>query len=136
LVTLGSRESGTTRRAATSATIPTGRFTRNTQRQLAVTSRPPNTGPAAAASPATADQIRTYASRFAAGIAPSSSPSEVGVSAAAPAACNTRNATSHHRPGAAAHATLASVNTSRPRENIRLRPILSASRPNGTSSAA
>ena len=41
------------------AKIPTGTLTRKTQRQLAVTSRPPSTGPVAAASPATADQIRT-----------------------------------------------------------------------------
>jgi hypothetical protein len=89
-----------------------------------------------AASPATADQIRTYATRLSAGTAASSSPSEVGVSAAAPAAWSTRNATSHHSPGATAQAALATVNTPRPSVNIRLRPTLSASRPNGTSSAA
>ncbi len=47
--TAGSDESGTRRAAATRAITPTGRLTRNTQRHDAPTSRPPATGPAAAA---------------------------------------------------------------------------------------
>ena len=51
--------SGRRRQPTTRAATPTGRLTRNTQRQLAATSRPPTTGPTAAARPPTAVQART-----------------------------------------------------------------------------
>src|SRR5262249_13233245 len=122
--------------AATKAMIPTGRLTRNTQRQLAVTSRPPSTGPAAAATADTVDQIRTYGTRLSGAAEAISRPSEVGGSAAAPADCTKRNPTSPHSRGAAAQAALATVNSASPDRNMFLRPTLSARRPNGTSSAA
>ena len=50
---------GSRRQPTTSASSPTGTLTRNTQRQLAATSSPPTTGPAAAAMPPTAVHVRT-----------------------------------------------------------------------------
>src|SRR4051794_3376393 len=85
---------GRRRQPTTSAASPMGTLTRNTQRQLAATSRPPTTGPAAAARPPTAVHVRTAPGRRSAGVAARSKPSDVGVRSAAPAACTTRNATS------------------------------------------
>lgn len=135
-VTALSRESGTSRMAATRARTPMGMFTRNTQRQDALTSRPPTTGPAAAARAPTAAHTRTARTRSSGGVAASSSPRLVGVSAAAPAACSTRAATSHHKPVPTAHAALAAVKIANPARKPALRPKRSANRPNGTSRAA
>ena len=55
---------------------------------------------------------------------------------APPAACTTRAATSVSTEGATAQRTEAPVKVARPSRNIRLRPMRSASRPAGTSSAA
>ena len=55
---------------------------------------------------------------------------------AAPAPWITRAAISVPTDGAAAHAAEASVNSTMPAENVRLRPIRSATRPAGTSNAA
>jgi len=51
--------SGSRRQPTARAAIPTGRFTRNTHRQLAATNSPPTTGPIAAARPPIAVQART-----------------------------------------------------------------------------
>ena len=51
--------SGSFSQPATRAATPIGTLTRNTQRQLAVTSSPPTTGPSAAARPPIAVQVRT-----------------------------------------------------------------------------
>ena len=93
---------------------PMGRFTTNTQRQSTCTSRPPTTGPAAAASPPTAAQLRVARVRRSAGTVASSSASDVGSCAAAPVACTTRASTSAQRVGAAAQASEARVNTATP----------------------
>jgi hypothetical protein len=130
------RASGNVSAAITNATKPIGTLTRKTHRQDAATNSPPATGPAAAARPPVAAQIRTARVRRAAGTAVISRPRLVGVSAAAPTACKPRNATSGHRPGLSAHAALPMTNTARPSRNPAFWPYRSASRPNGTSSAA
>ncbi len=76
------------------AARPIGTLTKKTQRQLAATSRPPTTGPSAAASPPTAVQPRTAPWRRSGEVVASTRPSEVGVSSAAPAAWTIRKATS------------------------------------------
>ena len=93
------------------ATRPIGTLTRKIQRQLAVTSTPPTTGPSAAARPPIAVQVRTAPPRRSGGKDASSRPSEVGVISAAPAACTTRNATSVSTLLAAAQAAEAAVNS-------------------------
>src|SRR6185436_8708314 len=65
-----------------------------------------------------------------------SSPSEVGKSSAAPAAWRTRAATRKPTDGAAAHAADAAVKRLMPIRNARFRPVRSAQRPAGISSAA
>src|SRR5580658_9359584 len=52
-----SRLSGTTRRASTTAATPTGTLIQNTQRQFTWTRLPPITGPSAAPSAPSADQV-------------------------------------------------------------------------------
>src|SRR5258706_16248194 len=69
-----------------------GTLTRNTQRQLAVTRRPPITGPRAAASPPMAVQVRTAPPRRSGGDEASTRPRGGGGSRAAPAAWTRRNA--------------------------------------------
>ena len=135
-LTARSRESGTTRRATTSAAIPTGTLTMKTQRQDACTSRPPTTGPKAAASAPVAAQMRTARTLPASGVEASSRPNDVGVSAAAPTACRPRKRTSVQRSWLAAQAALAAVNSASPARNPGSRPYRSASRPRGTSRAA
>ncbi len=59
--------SGSRSQPAASAARPIGTFTKKTQRQLSVTSRPPATGPSAAAMPPAAVQARTAPPRRCAG---------------------------------------------------------------------
>ena len=113
--------SGSRRHAAISAATPIGTFTRNTHRQLAATSRPPTAGPSAAANPPTAVHVRTAPCRRSAGNVARISPSDVGVSSAAPAAWRTRNATNIGRLVAAAHAAEAATKTATPSMNPRSR---------------
>ena len=113
--------SGSRRHAAIRAAIPIGTFTRNTHRQLAATSIPPTAGPSAAANPPTAVQVRTALWRRSAGNVARISPSDVGVSSAAPAAWTTRKAISIGRLVAAAHAADAATNTATPTMNPRSR---------------
>lgn len=80
----GWRTSRSTRQPATSAAKPTGTLTRNTQRQLACTSRPPSGGPAAAAIPPTAAHAPMATCRRSGGNSGSSSPSDAGIKSAAP----------------------------------------------------
>jgi hypothetical protein len=127
---------GSTRTLAISAIAATGTFTRNTHRQLAATSAPPSTGPSAAAAPPTDVQPRIAPVRLSGGAAASSRPSEAGISSAPPAAWTTRAATSTQTLPAAAQAAEASANTTTPARNAARRPIRSAARPAGTSSAA
>src|SRR5439155_14218657 len=135
-VTDGSREVGTHTAAAASAANPTGTLTMNTQRQDASTSTPPTAGPSAAATAPVAAQMRTDRCRCTGGVDATTSPRLAGVSNAAPAACTTRQTTSHHTPSLAAQAALAAVNTASPSRQPPLRPYRSAMRPAGTSSAA
>jgi hypothetical protein len=113
-----------------------GTLTRNTQCQLAATSAPPITGPSAAAAPPTEVQALIVPARLSGRAAASSRPSDAGISSAPPAAWTTRATTSTQTSGAAAHAADASPKTIIPVMNAARRPIKSAARPAGTSSAA
>ena len=132
----GSRLSGTTRTASTTAASPTGTLIQNTQRQLTCTRVPPMTGPSAAPSAPRADQVPMAFGRAGAGTAASSSDSDAGTIAPAPAAWTTRAAISAPTPGARPHSTEPTVNPASPATNSRRRPIRSAQRPAGTSTAA
>ncbi len=113
------------------------RLTKNTQRHPAAsTSAPPSDGPSAAATAPVAPQMPVAVARCASGNSGSSRASEVGTSAAAPAAWTTRAATRTSTVGARPAAAEAARNVSRPAMNIRRRPTRSATRPAGTSSAA
>src|SRR3984885_15178884 len=125
-----------TRRPATTAIATIGTLTRNTQCQLAATSAPPTTGPSAAAAPPTEVQALIVPVRFSGRAAASSRPSEAGISSAPPAAWTTRAATSTQTSGATAQAADARPKTTIPVRNAARRPIRSAARPAGTSSAA
>ncbi len=112
---------GSCRQPTTSASRPIGTLTKNTHRQLASTSSPPMTGPRAAAKPPAAVHVRTAPCRRSAGKLARTSPSEVGVSSAAPAACTTRNATNIGRLLAAPHAAEAATNSATPSRKPRSR---------------
>ncbi len=114
----------------------TGRLTRKTSRQLALTSRPPSGGPAAAATPPTAAQMPIAVGRRWGSNSGSSSASEVGIRNAAPIAWITRAATSVGAEGAAPQRSDPSAKTISPPMKARRRPKRSASAPAGTSSAA
>src|SRR5579863_9601274 len=121
---------------ATTASTTTGTLTRNTQCQLTATRAPPSTGPSAAAAPPTEVHALMVPVRFSGRAAASSRPREAGMSSAPPAAWTTRAATSTQTSGAAAQAAEARPNTTIPVRNAARRPIRSAARPAGTSSAA
>ena len=111
----GLRLSTSDRRAATSATRPTGMFTRNAQRQLPHSTRaPPIGGPSPAATAALAPQRPTACARRDEGNASMTSASEAGTSIAAPRAWRTRARTSQSTDPAAAHRTDATTNSARP----------------------
>src|ERR1700758_3847642 len=118
------------------AASPTGTLIQNTQRQLTWTRLPPITGPSAAPSAPSADQVPRAFARPAAGTAASRSDNDAGTIAPAPAAWMTRAAISSPTPGASPHSTDPAVNPASPATNTRRRPIRSAHRPAGTSTAA
>src|SRR6516165_6816313 len=132
----GSRLSGTTRTASTAATSPTGTLIQNTQRQLTWTRLPPITGPSAAPSAPSADQVPRAFARAAAGTAASSKDSDAGTIRPAPTAWTTRAAISAATPGASPHSSEPRVKVTRPASSTRRRPTRSAHRPAGTSTAA
>ncbi len=114
----------------------TGTLMRKIQRQLDSTSSPPSTGPPPAATPPTPAHIPTAVPRCCGGNTDSASPREVGISTAAPAACSARQAISAGSPGATAHPSDATPNTTSPARNNSRRPMPSAARPAGSSSVA
>ena len=132
----GSRISGSTRNVAASAIAASGTLTMKIQCQLTCVSRPPSGGPDAAPTAPRAAQAPIAAARRRGGIDGSSSPSEVGVTAAAPAPCRTRAAIRNPSDGDAAHSAEPVPNAASPAANTRRRPMTSPSLPNGTSSAA
>src|ERR1700722_8658697 len=115
---------------------PTGRLIQNTQRQLACTRLPPITGPRAAPSAPSADHVPMARARPAPGTAASSSDSEAGTMSPAPMAWTTRKAISAPTPGTRPHSSDPRLNATSPAVNTRRRPIRSAHRPAGTSTAA
>ncbi len=119
----GARLSVRVRFEASSARIPIGRFTRNASRQLLMsTSTPPSDGPSPAASAAEALHRATPCVRSGPGNACSTSASDAGTRIAAPRAWSTRAAIRNATLGAAEHSTEASVNSTMPHSNSRLRP--------------
>jgi hypothetical protein len=128
--------SGTTRTARTTAASPTGTLIQNTQRQLSCTRLPPITGPRAAPRAPRADQVPRALVRTDGGTAASRSESDAGTIAPAPAAWMTRATISAATPGASPHSTDPAVNPASPATKSRRRPIRSAHRPAGTSTAA
>ena len=94
------------------------------------------TGPSAAPRAPRADQVPMAFARACAGTAPSRSDSDAGTIAPAPAAWMTRAAISAPTPGASPHRTDPRVNPASPPTNSLRRPIRSAHRPAGTSTAA
>ena len=108
---------GSTAAPAINVARPIGRLTTNTQRQSISTSRPPTTGPAAAARPPTAAHPRVAAVRRSSVTVASSRAKEVGSCAAAPTAWTTRASTSTHSVGATAQPIEATVKTTTPPRN-------------------
>ena len=118
------------------AASPTGTLIQNTQRQLTSTRLPPITGPSAPPSAPRADQVPRAFGRAGAGTAASSRDRDAGTIAPAPAAWMTRAAISAATPGASPHSSDPALNAASPATNSRRRPIRSAHRPAGTSTAA
>ena len=118
------------------AASPTGRLTQNTQRQLISTRLPPITGPSAAPRAPRADQVPSAFARAGAGTAASRSDSDAGTITPAPTAWMTRAAISAATPGASPHSSDPTLNAASPATSARRRPIRSAHRPAGTSTAA
>src|SRR6202034_3555321 len=108
---------GRCRHPTARAMIPTGTLTRNTHLQLMATSRPPTTGPRAAATPPVAVQVRTALLRPSGGNDARTRLREVGVRRAAQAACTRRNATSIPTLVEAAQAAEAAVKMATPNRN-------------------
>ena len=134
--TCSSLLSGTTRAASSTAASPTGRLIQNTHRQLSCTRLPPITGPRAAPSAPSADQVPIACERAAGGTEASSSDSDAGTIRPAPVACTTRAAISTVTPGASPQHSDPAEKTTSPATNSRRRPTRSAHRPAGTSTAA
>ena len=128
--------SGTTLAASRTAARPTGRLIQNTHRQLICTRLPPMTGPSAAPSAPSADQVPMARARPAAGTDASKSDREAGTMRPAPAAWMTRAAISAATPGATPHSSEPRLKAASPAMNSRRRPTRSAHRPAGTSTAA
>src|ERR1700748_728459 len=101
--TFGSLLSGTTRAARNTAATPTGTLIQKTQRQSICTRAPPITGPNAAPRAPRADQVPRALGRTGGGTAASSSDSDAGTIAPAPAAWITRAAIRAATPGAPPH---------------------------------
>src|SRR5215472_5868075 len=118
------------------AATPTGRLIQNTQRQLIWTRLPPITGPSAAPSAPRADQVPRACGLNRGDTAASSSDNDAGTMRPAPIAWTTRAAISAATPGARPHSSEPRLNAARPAMKTRRRPIRSAHRPAGTSTAA
>jgi hypothetical protein len=97
---------------------------------------PPTSGPPTTASPVTPVKSPIARPSRSRGYAAVSSAIASGITSAAPAPCTARAAISHSIPGATAHAADASVNSTRPATNSRLRPYRSPSAAPVSSSTA
>jgi hypothetical protein len=121
-VARASRTSGASRSASTIASRPSGTLTMKISRQLTSTSSPPSGGATEAPTAPIPAHAPITVERFAGGNSGSTSPSEFGVSAAAPIPCSTRAATSVSSVGASAHRADPNVNSASPMTNTRRRP--------------
>ncbi|OKI70385.1 hypothetical protein AMK14_14580 [Streptomyces sp. TSRI0445] len=141
------RVSGTARAARTSPTTTTGTFTRNTDRQpalspnteaigAAATSTPPRIWPTTIDSPAVAPYRLIARARRGPRVAAWIVASTCGSISAAAAPCATRAPTSVQASGASPQASEVIPKAAMPIRNSRLRPTMSPSRPPRTSSTA
>ena len=121
-VARASRTSGASRSASTIAISPSGTLTMKISRQLTSTSSPPSGGAIEAPTAPIPAHAPITVERFSGGYSGSTSPSEFGVSAAAPIPCSTRAATSSSSVGATAHSADPSVNSASPMTNSSRRP--------------
>ena len=111
-------------------TRPIGTFTRKASRQDTSTSAPPTTRPITEPTPVIAANTAVAALRagpFGNVVATSARP--VGEAIAAPTPCSRRRDTSVVSSQAMPHSTDAMVNSATPTMNVRLRPMVSPSRP-------
>ena len=134
--TVSSRLSGKTLKASTTAATPTGMLIQKTHRQESSTKKPPITGPRAAPSAPMADHVPMAWARECPGTAANNSDSDAGTIMPAPIACTRRAAMSSDTLSERPDRTEPSVKTTRPATNMRRRPMRSAHRPAGTSTAA
>ncbi len=118
------------------ATTPTGRLIQNTQRQPNCTRLPPITGPSVAPRAPRADHVPMAFPRTAVGTEASRSESEAGTIRPAPIAWTSRAMINAATPGASPHSIEPRVKANNPATNSLRRPIRSAHRPAGTSTAA
>ena len=125
-------------RIASGSTIsPIGTLIQKIQcQEMPCTTAPPTSGPIATAIPLMPDHTPIAIPRRSAGNASASNVSVSGVTAAAPAPCTARAATSRPVLGASAAAAEATVNSDRPARNMRLRPNRSPSAAPVSSSTA
>src|SRR5262245_19664593 len=136
LATRSSRLSGTTLKAAASASKPIGMLIRNTHRQLSWTSAPPTTGPSAAPIAPKADHVPMAAVLPRAGTQASKSDSEAGAIIPAPAAWMILAPMRAGTDGVMPHSSDPAVKADKPATRTRRRPIRSAHRPAGIRTAA
>jgi hypothetical protein len=128
---------GISRSASTNATIPIGRFTKNTQRQPcssppAAMSSPPTSGPTAVASPTVAPKYPNARARAAPLNISWISPEICGPRIPEANPCTSRATTRNAAPGAIPHSPDATVNAASPTRNAVRRPTMSPKTPEGT----
>ncbi len=112
------RRSGIRMMLRTMTAAPIGTLMKKMYRQSnAVTSRPPNVGPAIVATPATAPQMPNAAPRRSAGNTMVRIASVCGIRSAAPTPCTARPAMSHPTVGENPHAADAAVKSATPMMN-------------------
>src|ERR1039457_5169919 len=133
---VSSRLSGSTLKARNTVTTPTGMLIQKTQRHDTSTRNPPMTGPSAAPSAPIADHVPMACARAGPGTAANKSESDAGTIMPAPIAWMRRAATNSDTSGVTPERIDPNVKTTRPATNIRRRPMRSAQRPAGTSTAA
>ena len=127
---------GSSRRTSSSATMPTGTLTRNTQRHPssppAVTSSPPSSGPTAVEIPTVMPNSPNALPRSTPRNIVWMNPDTCGETSPALNPCASRNTTSHPAEGATPHSALKVVNSPSPKANTPRRLRASPSRPAGT----
>ena len=126
-----------TKSAATSASVPTGRLTKKIQRHERRSVRmPPSVGPVLTPSATKSPFIPSARPRCSGGNADVRRAGPIAMSSAAPMPCPARAAIKNGSDGARPHAAENPVNTTRPASQTLRWPTMSASRPAVISDAA